>query len=90
MILKILSINKILTSIKSHNSVENEQKIQFDHPNLHLININTMYVGLRGWRYDMVHDMGIATHNTVRTFYKILYPILKGIHNGNTKYYHAQ
>ena len=37
-----------------------------------------------GWQYDMVRDMGIAIHNTVRTFYKLLYPILKGIHNGNT------
>ena len=35
---KILSINKISTSIKSHNSVENEQKILFNHPNLHLVN----------------------------------------------------
>ena len=37
---KILSINEISTSIKSHNSVENEQKILFNHPNLHLVNIN--------------------------------------------------
>ena len=37
---KILSINKISTSIKGHNSVENEQKILFNHPNLHLVNIN--------------------------------------------------
>ena len=37
---KILSMNKILTSIKGHNSVENEQKILFNHPNLHLVNIN--------------------------------------------------
>ena len=37
-----------------------------------------------------VRDMVIAIHNTVRTFYELLYPILKGIHNGNTKYYHAQ
>ena len=36
----ILSINKILTSIKGHNSVENEQKVLFNHPNLHLVNIN--------------------------------------------------
>ena len=40
MVHKILSINKILTSIKGHNSVENEQKILFNHPNLHLVNIN--------------------------------------------------
>ena len=37
---KILSINEISTSIKDHNSVENEQKILFNHPNLHLVNIN--------------------------------------------------
>ena len=37
---KILSINEILTSIKSHNSVENERKILFNHPNLHPVNIN--------------------------------------------------
>ena len=37
---KILSINEISTSIKSHNSVENEQKILFNNPNLHLVNIN--------------------------------------------------
>ena len=37
---KILSIIEILTSIKDHNSVENEQKILFNHPNLHLVNIN--------------------------------------------------
>ena len=35
---KILSINEISTSIKGHNSVENEQKILFNHP--HLVNIN--------------------------------------------------
>ena len=37
---KILNINKISTSIKDHNSVENELKILFNHPNLHLVNIN--------------------------------------------------
>ena len=37
---KILSINKISTSIKGHNSAENEQKVLFNHPNLHLVNIN--------------------------------------------------
>ena len=35
---KILSINKISTSIKGHNSVENERKILFNHSNL--VNIN--------------------------------------------------
>ena len=37
---KILSINEISTSIKGHNYVENERKILFNHPNLHLVNIN--------------------------------------------------
>ena len=37
---KILRINEISTSIKNNNSVENEQKTLFDHPTLHLININ--------------------------------------------------
>ena len=37
---KILSINEISTSIKGHNSVENERKILFNHSNLHLVNIN--------------------------------------------------
>ena len=35
---KILSINKISTSIKGHNSVENEQKILFNQSILHLVN----------------------------------------------------
>ena len=30
----------IFTSVKGHNSVENEGKILFNHPNLHLVNIN--------------------------------------------------
>ena len=42
---KVRSINKILnnkisTSIKGHNSVEHEQNILFNHPNLHLVNNN--------------------------------------------------
>ena len=37
---KILSINEISTSIKGHISIENERKILFNHPNLHLVNIN--------------------------------------------------
>ena len=37
---KILSINEISTSIKGHNSVENELKILLNHQNLHLVNIN--------------------------------------------------
>ena len=39
-VLKILNGNKTLTSIKGHNFVENERKILFNHPNLHLVNIN--------------------------------------------------
>ena len=38
---KILSINENSTSITGHNSVENELKILFNHPNLHLVNINS-------------------------------------------------
>ena len=41
MVHKILSINEISTSIKGHNSVENERKILFNHPNLNLVSINT-------------------------------------------------
>ena len=37
---KILSINEISTSVKGHNSVENERKILLNHPNLHLVNVN--------------------------------------------------
>ena len=37
---KILSINEISKSIKNRNSVENERKLLFNHPNLHFININ--------------------------------------------------
>ena len=35
-----MSINEISTSIKGHNSVENERKILFNHSNLNLVNIN--------------------------------------------------
>ena len=34
-----MSIKEISTSIKGHNSVENEWKILFNHPNLHVVNI---------------------------------------------------
>ena len=37
---KIFSINGISSSIKGHKSVENKQKLLFNHPNLHLVNIN--------------------------------------------------
>ena len=40
MVHKILSINEISTWIKGPNSVENERKIFFNDPNLHLVNIN--------------------------------------------------
>ena len=40
LVLKILSGNEILTSIKGHNSVANLQKITFYYPNLDLINVN--------------------------------------------------
>ena len=43
MVHKILSINEISTSVKGHNSVENEQKILFNHPNLHLVNAYTKF-----------------------------------------------
>ena len=36
MVHKILSISEITTSIKGNNFVENERKILFNHPNLHL------------------------------------------------------
>ena len=37
---KILRIKEISASFKGHNSVENERKILFNYPNLHLFNIN--------------------------------------------------
>ena len=40
MVLKILSGNEILTSIKGHNSVANLQKMTLYNPNLDLINVN--------------------------------------------------
>ena len=39
-VLKILNGNKILTSIKGHNSVEKQQKIICNCPHLHFVNIN--------------------------------------------------
>ena len=39
-VLKILGGNKILTSIKGHNSVTNLQKITGNNPNLDVVNIN--------------------------------------------------
>ena len=37
---KILSRNKILTSINGHNSVTNKQKITGNNPNLNFVNVN--------------------------------------------------
>ena len=39
-ILKILSGNEILTSIKGHNSVANLQNLMLYDPNLEIINVN--------------------------------------------------
>ena len=39
-VLKILNGNKILTSIKGHNSVEKQRKIICNCPYLHFVNIN--------------------------------------------------
>ena len=38
--LKILSGNKILTSVKGHNSITNVQKMMCNNPNLDLVSIN--------------------------------------------------
>ena len=40
LVLKILSGNEILTSIKDHNSVANLRKMTLYNPNLDLINVN--------------------------------------------------
>ena len=40
LVYKILSRNEISTSVKGHNSVENERKILFNHPNLILVTVN--------------------------------------------------
>ena len=40
LVLKILSENQILTSIKGHNSVANLQKMTLYNPNLDLVNAN--------------------------------------------------
>ena len=40
-VLKILSGNKILTSIKGHNSITNLRKMTGNNPNLDLVAINT-------------------------------------------------
>ena len=40
LVLKILSGNEILTSIKDHNSVANLRKMTLHNPNLDLINVN--------------------------------------------------
>ena len=40
LVLKILSENEILTSIKGHNSVTNVRKTTCNNPNQYLVNIN--------------------------------------------------
>ena len=40
LVLKILSGNEILTSIKGHNSVANLQKMTIYNPNIDLVNAN--------------------------------------------------
>ena len=40
LVLKILSRNEILTSIKGHNSVANLQNLPLYNPNLDIINVN--------------------------------------------------
>ena len=40
LVLKILSGNEILTSIKGHNSVANWQKMMLYNPNIDLVNAN--------------------------------------------------
>ena len=40
LVLKILSGNEILTSIKGHNSVGNVQNLPLYNPNLDIINVN--------------------------------------------------
>ena len=40
LVLEILSGNKIITSIKGHNSVANLRKMTLYNPNLDLINVN--------------------------------------------------
>ena len=66
---KILSINEISTSIKGHNSVENERKILFNHPNLHLVNVNAMCI-----RYNM--DL-VFINAYIQNFIKIHAFVLK-------------
>ena len=72
---KILSINTISTSIKGHKLVENEQKILFNYPNLHLVNIDAYTQNL-----IKIHKllsinkilMSIKGHNSVKRWPKIV------------------
>ena len=41
-VLKILSRNQILTSVKSHYTVTNKQNMEGSNPNLALVNINVI------------------------------------------------
>ena len=74
---KILSIKEILTSIKGHNSVENEGKILFNRPNLHLVNI--MHIQNLIEIHKLIHKIlsinkilaSIKGHNSVKNWPKI-------------------
>ena len=75
---KILSINEISTSIKGHNSKENERKILFKHLNLHHVDINA-YTKF-DWNpqiylQDIEHNkilMLIKGHNSVKNWPKTM------------------
>ena len=52
LVLKILSGNKILTSIKGHNSLANLRKLTLNNLNLDLINVN-VYT-----KFDLILSIG--------------------------------
>ena len=62
----------------------------WDTPHLRTFNTTKFHERTKAAYHDpggdtiTIRDTGIAIDNTVRTFYELLYPILKGIHNGNT------
>ena len=62
---KIQEHKRISTSIKGHNSVENEEKMLFNHPNLHLVNTkaHTNFDRNPPWFY--LQDIGIKTISDV-------------------------
>ena len=56
LVLKILSGNEILTSIKGHNSVANLGNLTINNRNLDIINVNVYTKGLvsiRGFSWDL-------------------------------------